>query len=300
MEPTHFIVSMQAGLTKNSQSKMWRCVTQDGERVNVFQHTDPAKNNARLFEQAGYLADMTALENGQELIWKQFPVGVVMQKNGQWWEVTAVAARPADAQPDPQWMPDLSLYRAKAITWAQQILRPYTAMRFWDTEATSADKDAEIISIAIMDEDLHFRMNRLIKPCDMDRVASSAHIHGITPEKLETAAPFPDVYWEIKDCLAGEIWVIYNSGFDPQILERNCLRHGLEPFVPLGINDAMQLFAEFNGEWDPAWQKFLPKKLSVAAEMLGIQMAEAHDALADVNTMYALIEAVADQDDLKI
>lgn len=61
------IVSMQAGLTKGSQSPMWRCVCHDGERVNVFRHTDPQKNNFALFEQAGYAYEMNLMQDGEEV-----------------------------------------------------------------------------------------------------------------------------------------------------------------------------------------------------------------------------------------
>src|SRR5258708_1701078 len=98
-EPTHFIISIQAGLTKNSQSPMWRCVTSTGERVNVFQHSDPAKDNTRLLAEAGYLQFMTPLIDRQEITWHNHPIPVVMKQDGQWWSVVGVAPRTEDQQP---------------------------------------------------------------------------------------------------------------------------------------------------------------------------------------------------------
>src|SRR6185295_19220270 len=98
MQITHHIISMKRGETKENKSPMWRCNTLEGDRVNVFQHTDPAKNNFALFDE--YEAEMLAMKLEEETTWKQHPIEVRMIQDGKWWEVVAVADRPKDALPD--------------------------------------------------------------------------------------------------------------------------------------------------------------------------------------------------------
>lgn len=299
-QPTHFIVSMTAGTTKGSGSPMWRCVTSDGERVNVFKHNDPQKDSSSLFIDAGYFNNMESMVPNQELTWKNCPIPVVMIKNGQWWEIIAVGKRPVLAEPDPQFLPNHELYKEHAVEWARAVLKHEWVPTYWDTETTGLDSDAEIISIAVVASFGEMLFRTLIRPRNLDKLTQvyrgqrPTDITGITPEELETSPTFPQVYDRLCACLGGAIWVIYNAPFDSQILERDCIRHGLPPIAYAGINDAMTLFAEYYGEWDPVHKHFTSKSLSFAAEYLGIPLESAHDALADARTTLAVIEKIAE------
>lgn len=290
---THYIISMQRGETQGSKSPMWRCMTLDNERVNVFKHEDPNKNNYDLFSRAGY-GEIENLVLGEELTWKRHPVGIVMEKSGKWWEIKAVLPRQANAQPDPQFVPNHTLYKARAIEWAKTVLElglDLPNVSVWDTETTGVDRQAEIISIAVADMKGTVWLDTLIKPVHMDNLATD--VHGITAADLANAPTFPEVYDSIKTVLTHGVWIGYNPSFDVQKLEWNCVQHGLEPILPLAVNDAMQYFAEFAGEWNPAFQKFIPKKLSEAAAQMGIEVSNAHNALADTLTTLDLIRAMA-------
>lgn len=100
---THEIVRMERGATKNSGSPMWRCQTKDGQKVNVFQHSDPAKDNTELFRTAGYFGYMESLRVGEAVEWSQSPIWVVMEKDGDWWAVTDVGTKPHDAERKALW-----------------------------------------------------------------------------------------------------------------------------------------------------------------------------------------------------
>jgi DNA polymerase III subunit epsilon len=132
-----------------------------------------------------------------------------------------------------------------------------------------------------------------VKPRDIARLNNTVDIHGITPEMVEFAPTFPDVYQSIHKFLNGAPWIVYNASFDPHVLEQNCLMHGLAPIVNIGINDAMQMVAEYFGDWDKVYQRFKNKKLTEAAEALGIMVSNAHNALADAETTYKVVQALA-------
>lgn len=91
-----WIISAERGETKNSASPMWRCVTEGGERVNIFKHSDPAKDTFHLFAEADYGMQ---LEEIPMFATVDFDPGIciTMSKKGQWWEIVAV--HPADNEP---------------------------------------------------------------------------------------------------------------------------------------------------------------------------------------------------------
>lgn len=97
---TQHIVSLERDETRNSGSPMWRCVTSAGDRVNIFQHSDPDKNNFTLFEAAGWAQVLESMPVGGQRNWTQNPIEVVMRKPGKFWEIIAVTPKPEGAAPD--------------------------------------------------------------------------------------------------------------------------------------------------------------------------------------------------------
>lgn len=77
--------------TKNNRRPMWRCVTVEGEKVNVFlNEDDPAKDSFHLFQEANWGNFLEAIPDYSEV--DSFII-VAMQKNGQWWEIVKVMPR---------------------------------------------------------------------------------------------------------------------------------------------------------------------------------------------------------------
>ncbi len=290
---THCIVAIERSATKNSASPMWRCTTADGERVNIFNHADPVKNSYRFFAAAGYGPALDAMVYGEERTWTQKPISVTLFKDGNWWNIAAVLPT-TDTEPDPPARPDHRLYRNRAISHAYTLTGLATAaIVYWDTETTGTGKDDEIISFAAINQFGETLYATLIQPVNLDRVAAASHIHGITADMLLKAPTFPYVYGRLRTLLLSSLWVIYNAEFDVRMLEQDCLRHGLEPLASVGVNCAMKLFSEFNGEWNYQYQKWQSKSLAFAAASLQIEQPDAHDALADAKTTQALLEAIA-------
>lgn len=289
--PTHHIISMKRGETSGSKSPMWRCQTKDGQRVNIFQHTDPAKNSYRLFEEAGYSCFMMNMLVGEEITWNEFPVPVALHVNGNWLEVVAVAPV-EDTRPDPQLGPDVVLWQRRAQEWAWHIRRSNCVV-VWDTETTGLTQGDEIISIAGVNIDGTPLFNLTLQPTDPELVNRTTHIHGFTAESVKDAPSFAEAYTDIFGWLNGAIWVIYNAAFDTQMLKLACIRAGVAPILPLATVDAMEMFSTYYGEWNPQHMNFMSKGLQFAREMLKLPENEAHDALADAKTTAAVIRAMA-------
>lgn len=95
------ITLIQRDETKNNQRPMWRCTTETGEKVNIFQNVDDlSKDTFNLFEAAGwgdFLNDISLYSQ------RQTEINVALRKDGQWWNIVAVT--PAKAGLDSYEVP---------------------------------------------------------------------------------------------------------------------------------------------------------------------------------------------------
>lgn len=302
MDYTHEIIRMERGATKNSGSPMWRCQTADGQRVNVFQHSDPAKDSSKLFAEAGYMGDMGALNIGEALEWSGFPIQVQMQPDGDWWKVIAVAPRSAGAEADVLWQPDLEAYRRRA---QRQVIRlrglAYFAL---DLETTGFRVDDEIISIAVYsDYEEKIIIDELVRPSHptkLNRIGKNgshaSDVHGIKAEDLENVPSLHAIYPNLQAYLSGATVVGYNVKFDLQMLDHNFSDKQLSLFVYDSVVDVAQIVAEFVGNWNAKRGWFELLKLEEACAYFDIQHDAAHNAVADVLATVALVKAMAEAD----
>lgn len=298
LEHTHEIVRMERGATKNSGSPMYRCRTSDGQTVNVFQHSDPVKDGSHLFIDAGYMVDMQALQIGEALEWTGSPIRVEMRKKGDWWEVVAVEARPAGAEADTLWQPDVMVYRRRAQEQAMRLR--VMGCRSIDIESTGLKTDDEMISVAIIGFDGDTWMNHRVRPQDiskMDRIgkngSKASDIHGITAEELADAPNIVDIEDMLDASLSLANIIGYNVRFDLQMIERNLAIKGLPLPIYNAVWDVAQLVAEFIGNWNPKRGWFEMVTLDEACAAFGIERDVKHDALADARDTLALVKAMA-------
>ena len=289
-QPTHQIVSMRRGATSNSQSPMWRCVTKDNQKVNIFQHSDPNKNTYRLF--TDYWPEMNALVMDGESRWQTFPIDVQLTMNGKWWDIIAVGPRPSEAKPDPIFVPNLDYYRRKAIYSAQRLFLPM--VYFFDTETTGITPDSEIINIGIIDGTGEILLDRLLVPSCIDDIARSSNVTGLTADMFENASTIQVIYYPLVNYLCGQIVVAYNAQFDLTMLDQTLSRYELAPIVPMAVYDAMTIYSEFAGLWDVDTQRWKHIKLTEAAEQCGFETTNAHHALADTLMMYQIVKHIAE------
>ncbi|KKM17320.1 hypothetical protein LCGC14_1676940 [marine sediment metagenome] len=160
---------------------------------------------------------------------------------------------------------------------------------FLDTETTGLDSQAEIVHIAIIDHDGTELISTLVRPISpIPEQATS--IHGIRNEDVILAPAYADIQLNIGSLLYDRLVVIYNKNFDLRLMEQSA-RANLE--FPL-TRCAMELYAQFYGDWNERHQSYRWQKQSNAARQLGIETpANLHRAAADANLCRLIIEAMA-------
>jgi DNA polymerase-3 subunit epsilon len=112
--------------------------------------------------------------------------------------------------------------------------------------------------------------SRLIRPPRRDFVFT--YIHGITWEDVAEAAPFADVWRELRDLAQGvDFLVAHNAPFDRSVLNACCRSAGLEP-PPLPFQCSVRVARKSWG--------IRPTTLPDVCRALDIHLRH-HDALSD-------------------
>jgi DNA polymerase III subunit epsilon len=135
--------------------------------------------------------------------------------------------------------------RVDAIQWATDMLaRGFVVL---DTETTGL-YDAEIVEISVLDHHGGTLIDTLVRPLG-ELPPDATAIHGITPQMVESAPTFAEIYPALVESLCGRDIVIYNAAFDTGVL-RYCWRQDYLPALPWGeVHCAMEWYAQYIGEW---------------------------------------------------
>lgn len=206
-----------------------------------------------------------------------------------------------DANPDEAirecWaMADRIIYHSNRVESPREIANRWIKKNIVivDTETTGLDKEAEIIEISIIDCTGAILLNTLIKP-SKNIPAEATEIHGITNEMVEDAPSWKEMLPQVLE-LISHGWVAYNAKFDARMLEQTSgSRVDTDYF---GAPEcAMQLYAEYNGEWDKKRRKYKWRKLTDAATSLDAWPEEIdenpHRALYDCYLTLGVIRSIA-------
>lgn len=293
LEPTHHVVRVEGARTA-AGDPMLRCTCADGTRVRAFANAKYGMPGMTMFVGAGY-PELAALDDGEVSGWTAHPIPVILEKKGEWLNLVAVNVRADDAVADAPVVRDHGVQREYAGQRARELLSgAYSAACvIVDTETTGTNESAEIISIAVIDMEGKTLLSTRVRPRNLDAVAETSHVHGLTVADLADAPTWGEVYRLADDCLRGRVWVIYNAPFDEAMIEQACIQNDLPIIIPLATVCAMELYARYAGDWDEARMQYLNKSLSGAALVLGVHVANAHDALADCATTRAFVIADA-------
>ena len=109
-------------------------------------------------------------------------------------------------------------------------------------------------------------------------------VHHITPDMVEDAKTFPEVWEEIKDIIEGEIVVCHNAMFDIAVLKACIDKYGLEyPNINIGCTLRVSKIA---------FKDILPNcKLNTISGYLAVEHNH-HNAISDAQVCYYLLERV--------
>ena len=133
------------------------------------------------------------------------------------------------------------------------------------------DRIVEFACVTVVDGAVVEEYETLIQP---ERDPGPVHVHGITPEMLQSAPPFETVAGDISSRLDGAVLVAHNISFDVRMLRQEAARLGGPEFDPgQGL----------------CTYKLTKQKLALAAAAAGLP-APNHTALTDARTVAVLVD----------
>ncbi|WP_306233367.1 exonuclease domain-containing protein [Agrococcus beijingensis] len=123
--------------------------------------------------------------------------------------------------------------------------------------------------------------------------AASTAVHGVTTERAQAeGADAATSVREIRDAIAAHLAqglavCAFNAAYDFSLLDAECRRHGIEPHEARPVIDPMIL--------DRQVDRFRRGKrtLTVATEVYGVELLDAHDASADAIAAGRVAQAMA-------
>lgn len=142
-------------------------------------------------------------------------------------------------------------------------------MLFLDTETTGLDDKAQVIQLAIIDEDGDMIVNTLLDTYTL--ISPEAYkVHKIGARQIKGYPHFRHIASMVNNLLSGRYVGMYNAEFDMRMM-RQSSDIGFKGAIPVCV---MQKAKEHFGE-----EKWL--SLVDACKRLGIELDNAHDAFAD-------------------
>lgn len=183
--------------------------------------------------------------------------------------------------------------KLKAARCVHDILQsPYVVL---DLETTTTDFNDlagdEIVQIGIVNQDGETLLDSYIRPV---RRIPNSHYHGITDEMVAGAPTYPELHDQIVSLIADKVVVIYNAGYDTNIVVGVMQQHNLPGFsFGSECHCAMELYAAFYGDWSDYHGSFKFQKLEAAMERFGLKWeGHAHNALADAKATVQVMKAM--------
>lgn len=197
--------------------------------------------------------------------------------------------------------PKLTLERTLDMGYDEISLAKYCRMNYpiyLDTETTGLDERAEMVQIAIIDDEGNSLLDTLVRPTRPIPEAASA-IHYITDDMVRGAPLFADVWPTVKALIRNRLVVIYNADYDFRICWQSAAANGFELAWPNHIMPlcAMRLYADYRAEWNEyrhanRWHKLTDACLQQRISMDGIR---AHSAAGDCELTRRLVHCLAEK-----
>lgn len=189
------------------------------------------------------------------------------------------------------WPPQACRYcvdKQDAIEWARQMLsEPFLIL---DTETTGLSSGYnEIIQVAVASSSGEALLNTYVRARYPERMFETgdkgvcAHdIHGISPQQLENAPTWPEVYAKLRRLLNGQIVAVYNADFDTAFLRAHSAAYCLPRLKARRWVDVIRPYAAWQGNWSRYWGNYSYPALNGG-----------HDALGDCLAVLGVIRKMA-------
>lgn len=182
--------------------------------------------------------------------------------------------------------------RQEMARWAYEILARHQALLL-DVESTGVHSTDEVIQVAVMDLDGLLLYQSLVcaeKPCN----AEAAAVHGLGPELLALADPWPVIAAEVAPLLYGRDIIAYNAPFDRRLIAQSCARYGCPPLdeAPSEWIDALPPYTAWYGQRGRSGEYKRQKLPCFLVDELGQRLGD-HDAGDDCRNLALLLREMA-------
>ncbi len=160
-----------------------------------------------------------------------------------------------------------------------------------DTETTGLGRDAEICQIAIVNSVGEKLLDTLVKP--FHPIPDDAtNIHGISNEMVQSAPHWKEVKSDVLEIIQQNNVIVYNAKYDRKLMHQSDRECGLleTDYHRDHWYCAMNEYAEYNGDWNDYHGNFKWVKLTTACHKEGVEVANAHSALADALMTLRLVK----------
>jgi DNA polymerase-3 subunit epsilon len=186
------------------------------------------------------------------------------------------------------------LDKIEAVQRARQLVQKDPV--YLDTETTGTGPTAEIIEIAVVDQNGSVLFESLVKPKGQIE-PEAMRVHGITPDRLVGAPTWQDIWPQVEAVLAGRLVGVYNSEFDLRMLKQSHRKYWLNwQFPEENFFCIMKLYARFYGEWDARRGSYRWQSLDLAGQQCRIPLPNSHRAQDDARLARALLQHIAAAD----
>jgi DNA polymerase-3 subunit epsilon len=305
------ITSIEGAETySKSQGKLfrfWRCQLASGQKVNIFDHPDDARNTFKIVAAVGWedtFSDINLFGIALEEFYTPIPCWV--SSDGEWLSLVSIMSHEIyqehfDLALDniPEWAKEAELEpyplpnKSKEFSEFINILHGGDYL-ILDTETT--DLDGEICEISIIDSNGKVLLDTLVKPVGAI-TPGAARIHGIINEMVANAPSWKETREGVKEIIKGKNLIIYNVAFDFPMMVNTDKRHDVFEHdtwieIPKSVHCAMKAYAEHHGNWNNYHGSYTWVKLSEAAVREGIKVENAHRALGDCQMTLAVCKAL--------
>lgn len=173
---------------------------------------------------------------------------------------------------------------------------------FLDTETTGLGPLDEVVEVAVVDAVGAVLFNELVRPT-VSIGPEAEDVHGISREMVlpRGVGDFMDVLPRLAWVLEDRVVVIYNADFDMRLLEQSARAHednDLYCHLRMASGSpwcAMELYAEFWGDWSEYHGNYRWQRLGEAMRQQGLNLPEnLHRAAADAECTRRLVRWMAE------
>lgn len=177
--------------------------------------------------------------------------------------------------------------KQEAIVWAKERLNDPNTLII-DTETTgllTKDPETKIVSLSMINTKGQVVLAGLVNP-ERPIPLEVQKIHGISDRDVKDAMPWSVIGDIAAYQMRNKHIVCFNAGFDVHLMIHLLGQYGI-PLPEFDVSCAMEMYAQFVGEWSKAksdykWQR-LPK----------LAFGKAHDSLVDCQSTLLLMKKMA-------